>query len=651
MGNIKPSNIPNRLRNVSAEHPYVAGAVDIYDDALGKPQSQVNQERIGNENLLQSEINALSRQNYITVSSYSGLPDLGAVDTIYRVSNWDGTQVDATKYAEYAWNNTGIDQGEYVLLDVKTQVGEVYDISAANSGQCYEDLTAALGTNGNNVPDGIKRGGMQVKFIQGTAPSVDNKYVQYRLMAQNFTTDVTQWQGVDDDPIAGSDDLVKSGGVDNYVNACIADIGIYRLYQGMYRPDLNTYKQVSTRVMTSMLPNKGTVKTKSGFIILKYDVFDIYGNYISTQNVSLSGEYSWQSADNTLIRLVFRNSADTDILPTDDIIDYISAGFAKDIKFALSAVKPYSDNDALNSIVKELYFPPNTVLYSSLTGLRIFKAYLSDNKYLTGIAYSTGGTYLQLYNRFDTQQEALDYCNNIIFEYNGKTGYAVLDWTKLENGTRTDFPANFTSYINNVDLSPRIKEFIDFSNCVTDNDLTVGIVSDNIANPDNIEVGRYVKNNGTFADLEGWAMIKVPVTAGEQITVAGFKVARSTMPIAYYNDDTLISTGTIDNPNGTAYPTTLTVPPGANLVYIDIASNDAAADYNNIQINVGTTLKDYDEYKTAITEINNIPLVGESGSTEGISTIVMDLPVSDGTDIQSGYAYIDSTDRSVKVKA
>ena len=25
MGNIKPSNIPNRLRNVSAEHPYVAG--------------------------------------------------------------------------------------------------------------------------------------------------------------------------------------------------------------------------------------------------------------------------------------------------------------------------------------------------------------------------------------------------------------------------------------------------------------------------------------------------------------------------------------------------------------------------------------------------------------------------------------------------
>jgi hypothetical protein len=33
-------------------------------------------------------------------------------------------------------------------------------------------------------------------------------------MAQNFTTDVTQWQGVDEEPTAGSDNLVKSGGVE-----------------------------------------------------------------------------------------------------------------------------------------------------------------------------------------------------------------------------------------------------------------------------------------------------------------------------------------------------------------------------------------------------------------------------------------------------
>ena len=203
---IKVSNIPNRLKNPSKEHPYVAGAVDIYDDTLGKPQSQVNQERIediaeetqraqAEENLLQGEINALDSQNYVTVATYAGLPDLGAVDTIYRVSNWDGTQVDATKYAEYAWNNTGIDQGEYVLLDVKTQVGEVFDISLWNAVggvlATYEDLAAALGESGANVPAGIRKGGMSIKFVQ----SSDNKYVQYRLMSNTFNTTPANWQG------------------------------------------------------------------------------------------------------------------------------------------------------------------------------------------------------------------------------------------------------------------------------------------------------------------------------------------------------------------------------------------------------------------------------------------------------------------------
>jgi hypothetical protein len=44
---------------------------------------------------------------------------------------------------------------------------------------------------------------------------------------------------------------------------------------------------------------------------------------------------------------------------------------------------------------------------------------------------------------------------------------------------------------------------------------------------------------------------------------------------------------------------------------------------------------------------NGSPIASEAS----ISTLVVDLPVSDGTDISSGYAYIDSTDRTIKVKA
>jgi hypothetical protein len=37
-------------------------------------------------------------------------------------------------------------------------------------------------------------------------------------MAQNFTTDTTQWQGVDDEPTTNSKNLVESGGVAKITN-------------------------------------------------------------------------------------------------------------------------------------------------------------------------------------------------------------------------------------------------------------------------------------------------------------------------------------------------------------------------------------------------------------------------------------------------
>lgn len=46
-----------------------------------------------------------------------------------------------------------------------------------------------------------------------TLQSSDNKYVQYRLMADSFSTTVTDWQGVDDELIAGNKNIVTSSGV------------------------------------------------------------------------------------------------------------------------------------------------------------------------------------------------------------------------------------------------------------------------------------------------------------------------------------------------------------------------------------------------------------------------------------------------------
>ena len=94
--------------------------------------------------------------------------------------------------------------------------GSAFDISAhfASGGTLatYADLSAAL-TALNTLSASYKKGGMSIKFVQCS----DNKYVQYRLMTDSFSTTVANWQGVDDNPTIGSNNLVKSGGIVRYV--------------------------------------------------------------------------------------------------------------------------------------------------------------------------------------------------------------------------------------------------------------------------------------------------------------------------------------------------------------------------------------------------------------------------------------------------
>ena len=165
--------------------------------------------------------------------------------------------------------------------DLETHLSQlVFDVSEANNGSTYTNLSEALSA----VPENIRKGGMTIKFIQLTpatysvvktegiteqpagteiqdslviesgtytaeqlpveapvttvtywiavtetvdeeevttfttwvitkATNDSQEYVQYRLMSTNWSTAVGDWQGVDDEPVAGSDNLVTSGGV------------------------------------------------------------------------------------------------------------------------------------------------------------------------------------------------------------------------------------------------------------------------------------------------------------------------------------------------------------------------------------------------------------------------------------------------------
>ena len=110
---------------------------------------------------------------------------------------------------------------------MKTHIagGVVFDISQYKASGSpltpakFANLSEALGTNGANVPESIRRGGMSVKFVL----SSDNKYVQYFCNSESFTTDISKWQGVDPAPTYDSNNLVESGGVKNEFDAINSD--------------------------------------------------------------------------------------------------------------------------------------------------------------------------------------------------------------------------------------------------------------------------------------------------------------------------------------------------------------------------------------------------------------------------------------------
>ena len=70
--------------------------------------------------------------------------------------------------------------------------GIVYDVTANNSGATFASLSALLssGSLSTLIPTDVRKGGMQIRFVQ----SSDNKYVQYRLIADEFSSDVEDWE-------------------------------------------------------------------------------------------------------------------------------------------------------------------------------------------------------------------------------------------------------------------------------------------------------------------------------------------------------------------------------------------------------------------------------------------------------------------------
>lgn len=262
-------NVGGRLHSIATGN-VLAGANEIFDDEKNKKQNDINTETYSLVNNINERLNGLSpdQQSALNVATkatnnetklgYYVCDTEGNVaakvisDATGYVLSLGGsikvkmTNVNTADNATLNINSTGAkslyydgerasanntwkasetvevyyDGTSYYANNVAGGSGSgdgAFDISD-KTGQSYINLSAALTAADSILSTSKKKGGMSIKYVQ----SSDNKYVQYRFMLSKFTaaqfTNTANWQGVDDEPTAGSNNLVKSGGVYNAIN-------------------------------------------------------------------------------------------------------------------------------------------------------------------------------------------------------------------------------------------------------------------------------------------------------------------------------------------------------------------------------------------------------------------------------------------------
>ena len=211
-------NIPGRLHSVSTEG-VVTGANEILDDSLNKTQTQFNQET-------NARIEALQEGTLIIVSE---LPTTGVAGKIYRVPG-DGS------YTDYMWD-TSQEPAAFIELATYTgNEGDFFNVNVYNGVPTTAYNTADIARA--NVPVGMRKQGLQITYLlangwftdQYIGSAVDStswatasnwKTLGPVSVSQNTLTGKTELKigsdvalTVDNEPEAGSDNLVKSGGVE-----------------------------------------------------------------------------------------------------------------------------------------------------------------------------------------------------------------------------------------------------------------------------------------------------------------------------------------------------------------------------------------------------------------------------------------------------
>lgn len=333
------------------------------------------------------------------------------------------------------------------------------------------------------------------------------------------------------------------------------------------------------------------------------------------------------------------------LLKSGEVYDGFSDVLEKSLEFVKKEVSVPIAPTTINGI------PLSNGIFTDGTGYQSLLYDISDVNYTDIVlkAHITASSFLTFLKSAPVVNSLMNTSDNVA--RHSVAGNSVVEF-KIPYGTkyividnRTNFQAQSVSFFG-VDGS--INDYL----LKSEMEIEINVISDNIANPNYVIDGKYVNGSGTILSANGWSVIKLPVTVGKRYTFAGFVINRTNNNYAFYNGDTFISHHQY-NPNENPIYTTEATPSGADYLYMTIKSSETGSNYDNLQVNEGTELKPYDEYKEGVVKIAGYDIAsgaGSGGGTEDIQSLIADLPVSDGTNIGIGYAYIDSSTNVVKVK-
>lgn len=151
------------------------------------------------------------------VATVGDLPSNAAIGDIYMVGptyDESDTTHDYPHYRMWVKQSSGwVDNGEFTnagpvstaniideavtlnKLSTDVQAEIIYDVSAHNNGTVFESLQTILNSSNLNtlIPTSIRKGGMTIRFIQGSKQNYNNKYVSYILTKPTWSININYW--------------------------------------------------------------------------------------------------------------------------------------------------------------------------------------------------------------------------------------------------------------------------------------------------------------------------------------------------------------------------------------------------------------------------------------------------------------------------